>query len=122
MFCVITCYYTFITTFIKRWQRSTASSLLTAAAISCGTATVGGVLLQLVTMLTNPYATVASFNAGIALNYILVIATFLLGAASIWTGKKQTVTRSQLIYRVSAGLIWLTWMGIMANWHFFHFI
>jgi len=106
----------------SKGQHSTPSSVLVSAVVGCGSIMVAGVLFQLATMLTNPYAEVSLFNRGILLNFVLVTIAAICAMTAIWTGRKETWTRSQLWFRSVTAVVWVGLVANLLYWNFFHFI
>ncbi|WP_228100974.1 serine hydrolase domain-containing protein [Paenibacillus donghaensis] len=106
----------------RKGLNSTASSLLMAAIVGCGTITAAMVLFLMATMITNPYAEVSLLNRCILINYFAATIAAICAAAAIWLGRKQALTRSQIWFRIVTAVIWIGFITDLITWKFFHII
>lgn len=101
---------------------SCAASRLFAAVMVCGTGIVLNVLFLLLNVITNPNVTVNQFNYGIMINWILALLAGLLFVMSILKGRHIPQSKGQIIFQIFTSVVLVSFIVLLANWHFFHII
>ncbi|MNT50782.1 hypothetical protein D3C72_1877180 [compost metagenome] len=101
---------------------SNPSGRWTTATLICGAAVVLNSAALLMNAISNQDATAGQLNTGIVINWILAVLAELLLVTSIYKGRRQSRTRGQTWFQMSTALLLNSFLVLLYNWHFFHFI
>ncbi|USB34354.1 serine hydrolase domain-containing protein [Paenibacillus sp. YPG26] len=106
----------------KGLSSSNPSGRWTAAASTGGAAVVLNSAVLLMNAAGNQDATVGQLNTGIMINWILAILAEILLVTAIYKGRRQSQTRGQKWLQMTTALLLNSFLILLSNWHFFHFI
>ncbi|MNU74062.1 putative penicillin-binding protein PbpX [compost metagenome] len=106
----------------KGVSTSNPSVRWTTATLICGAAVVLNSAALLMNAISNQDATAGQLNTGIMINWILAILAELLLVTSIYKGRRQLRTRRQKWMQMTTALLLNSFLILLFNWHFFHFI
>ncbi|WP_433945992.1 serine hydrolase domain-containing protein [Paenibacillus sp. SN-8-1] len=106
----------------KGISASNPSGRWTTVTLICGAAVALNSVALLMNAIGNQDVTEPQLNTGIMVNWILAVLAELLLVTSIYKSRRQSRTRRQKWMQMTTALLINSFLILLYNWHFFHFI